>query len=65
MSQSNIHPTAIIEPGAKIGNNVTIEAYAVIKGNCNAWDNVVIKSHAYIDGITTIGEGTSFGPLRA
>ena len=29
---SNIHPTAIIEPGAKIGKNVTIEAYAVIKG---------------------------------
>lgn len=31
MSQSNIHPTAIIESGAKIGKNVTIEAYAIIK----------------------------------
>ena len=43
MSQSNIHPAAIIEPGAKIGKNVTIEAYAVIKGNVTLHDNVVVK----------------------
>lgn len=62
MSQSKIHPTAIIEPGAQIGNNVTIEAYAVIKGNVTLADHVVIKSHAYIDGYTTIGEGTVVWP---
>ena len=33
MSQSNIHPAAIIESDAKIGRNVTIEAYAIIKKN--------------------------------
>jgi UDP-N-acetylglucosamine acyltransferase len=62
MSQSNIHPSAIIEPGAKIGENVTIEAYAVIKSTVTLHDNVVIKSHAYIDGNTTIGEGTVIWP---
>ncbi len=62
MSQSNIHPAAIIEPGAKIGKNVTIEAYAVIKGTVTLHDNVVVKSHAYIDGNTTIGEGTTIWP---
>ena len=62
MSKSNIHPTAIIESGAKIGNNVTIEAYAIIKENVTLHDNVVIKSHAYIDGYTTIGEGTIIWP---
>ncbi len=67
MSQKNllepyIHPSAIIEPGAKIGKNVTIEAYAVIKGTVTLEDNVVIKSHAYIDGYTTIGEGTVVWP---
>ncbi len=40
MSQSNIHPTAIIEAGAKIGSNVTIEAYAVIKGTVTLGNNV-------------------------
>lgn len=62
MSQSNIHPTAIIEPGAKIGKNVTIEAYAVIKSTATLEDEVVIKSHAYIDGNTTIGQGTIIWP---
>lgn len=62
MPQSNIHPAAIIEPGAKIGKNVTIEAYAVIKGTVTLGDRVVIKSHAYIDGYTTIGEGTIVWP---
>lgn len=60
--QSNIHPLAIVEPGAKIGANVTIEAYAVIKGTVTLEDHVVIKSHAYIDGNTIIGEGTVIWP---
>lgn len=62
MSKSNIHPTAIIEPGAKIGDNVIIEAYAVVKSNVILENNVTIKSHAYIDGNTTIGEGTTIYP---
>lgn len=62
MSQTNIHPSAIIEPGAKLGKNVTIEAYAVIKGTVTLEDNVVVKSHVYIDGHTTIGEGTVIWP---
>ncbi len=59
---SNIHPLAIVEPGAKIGKNVTIEPFAVVKGTVTLEDNVVIKSHAYIDGNTTIGEGTVIWP---
>ena len=59
---SNIHPTAVIEPGATIGKNVTIEAYAVVKGTVTLEDHVVIKSFAYIDGHTTIGEGTVIWP---
>lgn len=62
MSKSNLHPAAIIEPGAQIGENVIVEAYAVIKSNVVLEDGVVIKSHAYIDGNTTIGEGTTIYP---
>ncbi|NGX58906.1 MAG: Acyl-[acyl-carrier-protein]--UDP-N-acetylglucosamine O-acyltransferase [Chlamydiae bacterium] len=60
--KSYIHPAAIIEPGATIGNNVTVEAYAVIKSTVTLEDHVVVKSHAYIDGHTTIGEGTIIWP---
>jgi len=59
---ANIHPTAIIEKGAKIGDNVTIEPYAIIKGTVTLHDGVTIKSHAYIDGNTTIGAGTTVWP---
>lgn len=61
-NQSFIHPAAIIEEGAQIGKNVTIEPYAVIKGTVTLEDNVVVKSHAYIDGHTTVGEGTIIWP---
>ena len=59
---ANIHPLAVVETGAKIGNNVTIEAFAVVKATVTLEDNVTIKSHAYIDGYTTIGEGTIVYP---
>lgn len=59
---SNIHPTAVVELGAKIGKNVTIEAYAVVKSCVTLEDNVVVKSFVYIDGNTTIGEGTVIWP---
>lgn len=62
MTQSKIHPTAIIERGAQIGNNVTIEPYAIVKGHVVLEDNVTVKSHAYIDGNTTIGSGTTIWP---
>ncbi len=59
---TNIHPLALVEPGAKLGKNVIIEAFAVVKGTVELKDGVVIKSHAYIDGNTTIGEGTVIWP---
>ena len=59
---ANIHPLAVVESGAKIGKNVTIEPFAVVNANVALEDNVTIKSHAYIDGYTTIGEGTVVYP---
>ncbi|EPJ25580.1 acyl-[acyl-carrier-protein]-UDP-N-acetylglucosamine O-acyltransferase [Chlamydia psittaci 09DC78] len=59
---TNIHPTAIIEPGAKIGRNVVIEPYVVIKSTVTLCDDVVVKSYAYVDGHTTIGRGTTIWP---
>ncbi len=59
---ANIHPLAVVESGAKIGENVTIEPFAVVKATVQIEDNAIIKSHAYIDGNTTIGEGTVVWP---
>ncbi len=59
---ANIHPLAVVESGAQIGANVTIEPFAVVKGTAIIKDGAVIKSHAYIDGHTTIGEHTVIWP---
>lgn len=63
MSKSSIHPTAVIAPGVKMGKNVTIEPYAVIHSpHVVIGDDVTIKSYVYIDGYTTIGDGTVIYP---
>lgn len=59
---SNIHPMAYVEKGATIGDNVTIEPFAVVKKNVVLKEGVIVKSHAYIDGHTTIGEHAIIWP---
>lgn len=50
-----IHPTALIDPSAKIGANVSIGAYSVIGAEVEIGDNTVIGPHVVIDGPTRIG----------
>jgi len=52
-----IHSTAIIDPSAKIGANVSIGAYSVIGPDVEIGDNCDIRSHAVINGPTVIGSG--------
>lgn len=60
-----IHPTAIIEKGAKIGANVKIGPYSIIGPKVVIQDNVIIKSHVVISNRTTIGEGTTIFPFAS
>jgi len=53
---NSIHPTAIIEEGAKIGKSVTIGAYSYIAKDVTIGDNTTVSSHTLIEGITTIGK---------
>ena len=56
---SSIHPSAIIAPGAEIGNDVTIGPYAVIEEHVRLGDRCVIGPHVYLTGHTAIGGGTN------
>ncbi|MCK5284432.1 MAG: acyl-ACP--UDP-N-acetylglucosamine O-acyltransferase [Alphaproteobacteria bacterium] len=60
-----IHPTAIIEDGAKIADGVEIGAYCVIGAEVNLGKNVVLKSHVVIEGRTSIGEGSIIYPFAS
>jgi UDP-N-acetylglucosamine acyltransferase len=50
-----IHPSAIIDPHARIGENVTIGPYSVINQHVTIGDNTIIGPHAVIDSYTDIG----------
>lgn len=52
-----IHKTAIIDPTARIGNNVEIGAYSVIGADVEIGDDTWIGPHVVIQGPTKIGKG--------
>lgn len=54
-----IHPTALIDPNAKIGKNVNIGPYCII-GNCTIGDNTFIDSYVKIFNDVQIGESCIF-----
>ncbi|NQU60354.1 MAG: acyl-ACP--UDP-N-acetylglucosamine O-acyltransferase [Rhodospirillales bacterium] len=62
---SAIHQTAIIEDGAKIGDNVTIGPYSIIGAQVEIADGVEIISHAVVQGRTSIGENTRIFPFAS
>ena len=50
-----IHPTALIDPSAIIGANVSIGAYSVIGAEVEIGDGTQIGPHVVIEGPTKIG----------
>ncbi len=62
---SKIHPTAIIDPGAKLGDNLEIGPYAIIEGDTVIGDGCFIDAHVKIARYTSVGAGTRvyFGAL--
>jgi UDP-N-acetylglucosamine acyltransferase len=62
---SNIHPTAIIEDGAQIGQDVSIGPYCCIGSEVSLGDGIKLESHVAISGITSIGDGTHIFPFAS
>jgi len=52
---ASIHPTAIVEPGAELGQNVTIGPYATIGAHVRIGEGTSIGAHTVVEGHTTIG----------
>lgn len=55
------HPTAIVDPSAKIGADVDIGAFTIVHGNVEIGDRTVIGSHCEIGHPTALADGS---PLR-
>ncbi|KPK28838.1 MAG: UDP-N-acetylglucosamine acyltransferase [Desulfobacterales bacterium SG8_35_2] len=59
----NIHPTAIIDPGAELDSSVKVGPYVIIEKGVKIGRDTVIKPHSVISGPTTIGAGNVIGPF--
>jgi UDP-N-acetylglucosamine acyltransferase len=51
----SIHPTAIVDPSARLGEDVAIGAYSVIGPNCEIGDATVIGPQVVLEEFTIIG----------
>ncbi len=56
MSSPLIHPTAIVHPGARLGNNVSIGAYSIIGEHVEIGNDSSIGPHVVIHGHTRLGQ---------
>ncbi|KAA6205974.1 MAG: acyl-[acyl-carrier-protein]--UDP-N-acetylglucosamine O-acyltransferase [Candidatus Tokpelaia sp.] len=62
MRGTYIHPTAVIEKGAQLGENVHIGPFCVISSEAQLGDDCVLQAHSVILGATFIGAGARVSP---
>jgi UDP-N-acetylglucosamine acyltransferase len=60
---ANIHPTALVSPQARLGQDVFVGPYSIVGDEVELGDGVRLDSHCVIDGRTSIGEGTHVFPF--
>ncbi len=58
-----IHPTAIVSPLAKLGQNVRVGPYSIIGPHVELGDDCVLHSHVIIEGCAKIGRANEFHPF--
>jgi len=58
-----IHPTAVVSPGAQLAEDVKVEAFSIIGPRVTIGAGSVVGPHAVVDGWTTIGERNQIFPF--
>lgn len=62
---SDIHASAVVEPGATLGQNVKVGPFCYVGQNVTLGDDVVLESHVAINGKTRVGARTQIFPFAA
>ena len=60
---TGIHPTTVVDPRAKLANDVEIGPYSVIGESVELAPGVVVGSHVHVMGRTAIGSRTRIHPF--
>ncbi len=59
---TDIHPTAIIDAGAELGEDVEVGAYCVVGNGVKIGRGTKLMSHVSVDGVAEIGENCTIFP---
>jgi UDP-N-acetylglucosamine acyltransferase len=62
---TKIHPSAVIERGAKVHDSVEVGPFCVVGANVELQEGVKLVNHVCVDGHTTIGKGTMVYPFAS
>ena len=57
MGAAAIHPSAVVDPGARLGADVRVGPFCWVGPEAALGDGVVLDSHVRVDGRTTLGRG--------
>ncbi len=63
MTKHEIHPQAIVAPGAKLGKGVKVGAYALVAEDVELGEGCVLHSHAVVQGPSKFGKNNVFHPF--
>ena len=61
MDKATIHPTAIVDPGARIGSDVEIGPFSIVGPQAVIGEKTALRSHVVIEGDVEIGAGNLIG----
>lgn len=59
---TQIHPTAVIEPGAQLGADIQVGAYAFVGDGVTLGDRTCLHHHASVEGNTILGRDCQVYP---
>jgi UDP-N-acetylglucosamine acyltransferase len=61
----DIHPTALVDPEARLGESVRIGPFCIVGAGVSLGEDVELVSHVSVVGRTTVGDGTIVYPFAA
>jgi len=62
---SDVHPTALIEPGAELATTAKVGPFCHVGSHVRLGENVELVSHVVVAGRTAIGDGTRIFPFAS
>jgi UDP-N-acetylglucosamine acyltransferase len=65
MAEAAVHPTSVVEPGARLGAGVKVGPFCTVGPDVELGDGVELVSHVAVAGRTTIGPRTRIFPFAS